>query len=55
MYVKKPHNRGLSNAWYKIPMTITYEAHGARWETSFEFTYDQSEEAYFTKLSGKRL
>jgi hypothetical protein len=56
LYVRKPHNRGLSDAWYKVPMSVTYESPiGKTWETSFEFTYDPGDETYFKKLSGKRV
>ena len=55
LYVKKLHDRGLSSEWFKIPMTVKYEAHGFKWESSFEFTYDPGDESYFEKSSGRRL
>lgn len=55
LYVKKPHDRGLSSEWFKIPMAVTYEAHGFKWQSSFEFTYDPGGESYFEKVSGRRL
>jgi len=55
LFITKPHDRGLSSEVFKIPMTVTYEARGLRWESSFQFTYDPGEESYFEKLSGRRL
>lgn len=53
-YQRKPHNRGLSNAWFKIPMVIRYQARGVEWMVKFELTHDIGDESYFTRLTGMR-
>ena len=53
---KKTHNRGLSDSYYKIPMVVTYESRGIKWQWEFDFIYDVGgEETRFNKKSGKRL
>jgi hypothetical protein len=55
---KKPHNRGMSDSHFVIPMAISYECPlGVKWRCNFEFTYDvgYQGETYFTKQSGQRV
>lgn len=54
-YQPKPHNRGLSYSWFKIPMVLTYQSHGITWEARFEFVYDVGEESCFTRTSERRV
>ena len=55
LYVKKPHNRGISDSWFKIPLSVTYDCHGVKWQSSFEFTYDPGSQSHFEKKSENRL
>ena len=52
---KKTHNRGLSDAFMKIPMAVRYESDGAKWRTEFEFIYDIGDESLFLRKTGQRL
>ncbi len=46
---KKAHNRGISDLFLKIPMTVTYDAGGVVWESTFDFDYDPGDESCFVK------
>lgn len=54
-YQEKPHDRGITNAWWKVPITVSYQWRGVTWQTVFEFTYDIGEESWFSLISGKRI
>lgn len=47
---RKPHNRGMAEWAWDIPMALSYESPvGTPWKGYFEFHYDPSEESSFTK------
>jgi len=52
---KKLQPQGLSDSFMKIPMRLTYESGGAKWQCDFEFIYDIGDESLFLKKSGQRL
>lgn len=53
---QKLHNRGISDKFSKVPMTVTYESTGVKWQYDFEFNYDPGgDETCFVRLSGQRL
>ena len=54
-YQAKPHNRGLTDVWWKVPITVAYQSRGVNWQSTFEFTYDFAEGSCFSLLSSKRL
>jgi hypothetical protein len=54
-YQRKPHNRGLADVWWKVPITVSYQARGTAWESTFEFTYDTGDESWFSLVSSKRI
>ena len=54
-YVRKPHDRGIGDGWFKIPMTVRYRCRNTEWITEFEFIYDMGSESFFTRGKGKRL
>lgn len=54
-FQEKPNNTGLRTEWFKIPMSIHYEARNTKWETQFEFTYAQTENSFFTRVGGHRI
>jgi hypothetical protein len=51
----KPDNTGLRSEWYKIPVAVHYEARNVKWEVQLEFTYDPTQESFFTRIRGKRV
>lgn len=54
-YVKKPHDRGIGDSWFKIPMDVRYTSGNTDWITEFEFTYDIGNESFFTRRTGRRV
>lgn len=46
---KKLHNRGISDALLKIPMTLTFDSDGITWGYEFDFNYDPGEESCFVR------
>jgi hypothetical protein len=51
---KKLHSRGLSDFFFKIPMKMTYEADGVKWESEFDCIVDVGDENLFEKRAGQR-
>jgi len=54
-FEKKPINAGLRSEWFKIPISVQYEARNMKWQTQFEFTYAQTENSFFTRVGGHRI
>lgn len=52
---KKPHNRGLSDSFFRVPMALTYESNGTTWRCEFEFDYEPTTEGLFRRISGRRV
>jgi hypothetical protein len=46
---KKLHDRGVTDAFLKVPMTLTFDSGGTTWGCEFEFNYDPGEESCFVK------
>lgn len=46
---KKLHDRGINDAFLKIPMTLTFDSDGITWGYDFDFNYDPGEESHFVR------
>jgi hypothetical protein len=53
---KKPHNRGMSSTFAKIPMAVIFDWQNATWKVKFSWHYDaRDDEIYFDRGRTKKV